>query len=380
MASSSFVKGSYSYEKPKPEEYTNGYNIDVNVEVSASNILAKCENFCADVSGVFEEAKDVAKVEKAFFEAFNKTGGTPFKLNTINVNNPKNLFVPVSKINELRRLLYAQIVPDYKKGTLPQTSQNKNSEKGKWIVKTDNLQNLAELNLADFAEIIYLINPHTEIKDILSLPKNKVRIALPEVCRHPQIFAKIINSLLESGYKKWEVGNYWGLNVLDAKKLDVSLSSSVYTLNSQAIETAKEIGIGRVCLSVEDINENIKSVVSNSSLNTCFIVYQDAPLFISAGCIRDNDCKNCKGGIEVVNLSKDGRNYTAVSKDCQLMMFNNNPLCFASEAKNIDADFYRLDFCHKKYTPSEVKKIADVCKRFEDVKMSLKANINSQKI
>ena len=94
------------------------------------------------MSGVFEEAKDVAKVEKAFFEAFNKTGGTPFKLNTINVNNPKNLFVPVSKINELRRLLYAQIVPDYKKGSLPQTSQNKNSNKGKWIVKTDNLQNL----------------------------------------------------------------------------------------------------------------------------------------------------------------------------------------------------------------------------------------------
>lgn len=380
LASSSFVKGAYHYNKPKPEEYFNGYNLDIMVEVGESNVLAKCDNICCKIVGNFDEAKDVKKVQNAFFDAFNKTGGTIFKLNSIEVNNPKNLFVPVSKINELRRLLYAQIVPNYKKGTLPKISKKQLQKEPQWIIKTDNLQNLQEIDLSAFAEIIYLINPKTDVKDILHLPKNKVRIALPEVCRRPQIFDKIINSLLECGYKKWEVGNYWGLSVLDVKKLDVSLSSSVYTLNSQAIEMAKEFGIGRVCFAVEDMLANVKAVSDVVDVNGCFIVYQDAPLFISAGCIRDNDCKNCKGGIELINLTKDGKKYTAVSKDCQIMMFNEIPLCFANEAKNVKADFYRLDFCHKQYTPYEVKQIVDTCKRFEDVKPSQKANISSQKI
>ena len=380
LSSSTIVKGAYAYQKPKPNEFLNLSDVDVKVEVYKDKLLALCENVCAEICGEFDCAQDVSKVEEAIKQAFNKTGGTGFKLNSVTINNPDGLFVPVSKINELRRLLYAKVNPSQKEGVLPQICVKDDKTFKGWVVKTDDLRSLQELDLSSFHEVIYLINPKSTVAELNVLPKNKVRIALPEVCRKPLVFDKIIKSLIDAGYKKWEVGNYWGLSALPIEKLDVSLSSSVYMLNSQAVQNAKDFGVSRVCFAIEDTLGNIKVLNENTSLNTCFIVYQDVPLFISAGCIRDYDCKNCKGGTEVYELSKDGKNYQAISANCQLMMFNRLPVCFAQEAKNIKSDFYRMDFCYKKYTSEEVKKIADELMKFNDVRMCVKANINSQKI
>lgn len=151
-------------------------------------------------------------------------------------------------------------------------------------------------------------------------------------------------------------------------------------LNTQAIEHAKEIGIQKICFATEDTKENIKKLVETSSLTTCFVVYQDAPLFTSVGCIRDYDCKSCTQQLEKYELTKDGKKYVAVSHNCQLMLFNDKPLCFADEAKEIKADFYRMDFCYKQYSSENVKHIVSEVMKFKDIKECVKANINSQKI
>lgn len=380
LASSTEVKGSYPYKKPKPQEFLNTQDVNVVVEVGASKVLAECDNYISTVDGVFEEAQNVSKVEEAFKQAFEKTGGTSFNLKSIKVNNPQNLFVPVSKINELRRLLYTKIEPVYKTGTLPEIKIKDNNDFQGWIIKVDNLAYLQELDLSEFKEIVYLLNPKTKVSELKNLPKNKVRIALPEVCRNPRVFEPVINSLIQSGYKKWEVGNYWGFATLPIDKVDISLSSSVYMLNSQAILHAQEFGVNRVCFAIEDTLDNIKVLSKKAAVNSCFIVYQDAPLFISAGCVRDYDCKNCKGNIEVSDFYKNGKKYVSISKNCQLMLFNNSPICFADEAKQIKADFYRMDFCHRDYTPSDVKNIVQQLMEYKDVSGVTKANINSQKI
>lgn len=380
LASSTEVKGAYAYQKPKPNEFLNVSEVDVLIEVSASNILAKCDNFVCIVDSVFEKANDITKVEDAFKQSFEKTGGTEFRLNSLSIKNPEGLFVPVSKINDLRRKLYETININHKQGTLPKLSVKEQQMSQKWAIKTDNIDCLQDINLAEFSEIVYLINPKTNISDIKKLPKNKVRIALPEVCRHPKVFASLVNSLIESGYKKWEIGNYWALEVLPLGKIDVSLSPSIYMLNTQAIEHAKEIGIQKICFATEDTKENIKKLVETSSLTTCFVVYQDAPLFTSVGCIRDYDCKSCTQQLEKYELTKDGKKYVAVSHNCQLMLFNDKPLCFADEAKEIKADFYRMDFCYKQYSSENVKHIVSEVMKFKDIKECVKANINSQKI
>ena len=286
----------------------------------------------------------------------------------------------MSKINELRRGLYAAIKPYYKQGKLPDISKKDNVGFQGWIVKTDNINCLQQLDLDDFKEIICLINPKSDIKELKKLPKNKVRIALPEICRKPKAFENIISLLLEGGYKKWEIGNYWAFSVLPIEKLDISISSSLYMLNSQAVEHAKEMNVKRVCFSIEDTLSNINVIDEYSTLTTCFVVYHDAPLFTSAGCIRDYDCKSCSGKQEIYELKKDSKKYVGISKNCQLMLFNDNPLCFAQEARNVKANFYRMDFCYKDYNALQVKQIADTVMNFKDIRGCMKANINGQKI
>lgn len=380
LASSSEVKGSYSYQKPKPNEFFNAFEINVSIDINATSITAKCGDITCLIDGNFEKAQDISKANEAINNSFEKTGGTGLLLKSIQINNFDGLFVPISKVNELRRALYAKVEPFYKKGTLPEIKKSENKKFQGWIIKVDNLAYLQDLDLSKFKEIIYLINPKTKVSELNHLPKNKIRIALPEVCRKPALFSKIIDSLLDAGYKKWEAGNYWGLEILPIKQLDVSLSSSVYMLNSQAMQNAQDFGVKRISFAIEDTLDNVKVLADKTCATSCFIVYQDAPLFISAGCIRDNDCKNCKGATEIMNLSKDNKQYTAISNNCQLMMFNNAPICFAKEAKEINSDFYRMDFCYKNYTSRDVKLIADLIMNYEDVKGCAKANINSQKI
>lgn len=75
-------------------------------------------------------------------------------------------------------------------------------------------------------------------------------------------------------------------------------------------------------------------------------------------------------------MSKGGDVYDVLSKDCQTMLFNDKPLCLAAEAPKVGADYFRVSFMHKKYTPEDVRKIWDKVKRFQDVDSCLKGNFH----
>ncbi len=375
LASSSEVKGAYDYEKPKPNLYKNTNKINVEVNVSNEDISACCDNFEFSVTGKFLPAENPEKSLDAIRKAFAKTGDTKFELSKLTINNPQNLFVPASLANELRRGLYAKIKPEIKQGKLPETDVPlQSSEKRRFVIKVDNLDYLKLIDLENIAEIVWLINPQSDISRLNELPKNKIRIALPTVCRHPKIYEKIIAKLLSEGYKKWEIGNYWGFSVLPDCGLDIATDTSLYMLNTQAMQMAKDMGVSIVNLSVEDNCSNICNIANKSQIKTSVVIYQNVPLFNSVGCIRDNDCKNCEQGEKWFDLAKDGKKFKALSRDCQMMIFDDRPYCIASEAAKINADFLRMDFCYMPYSAENVKSITDKLMCFEDIKDSMKAN------
>ena len=381
LASSSEVKGAYHYEKPKPNEFKNTYPIEVRVQAYSDKLTAVCRDFKAVVEGSFSVAENIQKSAEAVQKAFNKTGDTKFELKSLEFTNPKNLFVPASMANELRRRLYEQIKIETPQIALPKVDiRKKDGKTQQFVIKVDNLDYLNLLDLENFAEIIWLINPDDNLTKLRNLPKNKIRIALPAVCRHPKIYEKIIAELLESGYKKWQVANYWGLEILPINKLDIAFDSTLYMLNTQAISMAKKIGAGRVALSLEDIKLNVCNLAEKSPLKTELIIYQDTPLFTSVGCIRDNDCKNCKQGEKWFDLEREGTKFKALSRNCQMMIFDNRPYCIAMEAQNVPADFLRLDFCYRAYTSEKVKDVVDKLLKFEDIKNIIKGNFLANNI
>ena len=83
---------------------------------------------------------------------------------------------------------------------------------------------------------------------------------LPQVARNVGFWREKVQKLLASGYKKWTIGNWWGLEVLPEKGVDIAFDGGIYMMNSQAVSSAKEIGASRICLSVEDCLENMSKM------------------------------------------------------------------------------------------------------------------------
>ena len=376
LSSSSYVKGAYDYQKPRPKEFIQRQKIDVEVVVNENKILAKSCGETAEVVGVFTPAKDVGKVSEAIKNAFGKVGDTEFELGELKIENEKGLFAPLSFLNDLRRKLYEQIVIEDEKVVVKDVEPRSWPKKQGWIVKIDDVKKASLLDFEKLDEVILLINHETEVADVLRLPKNKVRIALPTVCRRVKDFDKIISKLLDAGYKKWEIGNYWGLSALPIKKIDLSFDNMIYMFNTYALQMAKDMRVSRATLAVEDTLSNMENLAYNSPLPIAVVVYQDVPLFTSAVCIRDNVCKDCSTKPLWIKLEKDGNKYEALSKDCSLMMFYEKSFCVAKEAKNIKADFYRADFVHKYYSPENVRDILQKLMNFEDVPNCVKGNIS----
>ena len=381
LASSGAVKGAYHYNKPKPNIFKNNNEIDVKIEVKPSRITATCGDYVATIDGTFTPANNPQKSAEAIRAAFEKTGDTAFNLRSLGIENTQNLFTPASMLNELRRDLYGKIKVSEFHGELPPVAlRDKEPSKPRFVIKIDDINYLNLLNLDNFAEVIYLISPQSDISALNKLPKNKIRIALPAVCRHPTLYADIIRRLLDGGYRKWEVANYWALEVLPIEKLDISFDSSLYMLNMQAITMAAEIGASQITLSLEDIKANICNLIEKSNVKTSLVIYQDVPLFTSVGCIRDNDCKNCTRQPEWFDLERQGRKFKALSKNCQMTVYDEKPYCIATEAQDLLPDFFRMDFVGCQYTPQTVQNIVNKLLEFNNVSNCINGNFLNNNI
>ena len=381
LASSGTVKGAYHYTKPKPNSYRNNNEIDVTVTVNSDCITARSGEFTATVAGNFTPAQNPQKSAEAIRTAFAKTGDTAFNLRNLTIENTQNLFTPASMLNELRRDLYAKIKVQEFHGELPAIPQAiKHTAKPQFAIKVDDLNYLNLLDLDKFSEIIYLLNPHSDTGGLNKLPKNKIRLALPAVCRHPAQYADIIRRLLDGGYRKWEVGNWWALEILPINQLDISFDSSIYILNTQAMAMATEVGASQITLSLEDIKTNICNITEKSYTKTSLIIYQDVPLFTSVGCIRNNDCKHCNRQPLWFDLERNGRRFKALSCDCQIMVFDDEPYCIATEAKDLTTDFFRMDFTYRRYDEQKVAGIVDKLLQFDNVSYCISGNFMNNNI
>ena len=356
LASSSRVKGAYAYSKPKSGEFKPRVKVDVRVKIEPDKVFAQACEAQVVLGGDFVNAENSEKVIKSIHQAFEKCGDTNFILGELIIENPQNLFVPISILNELRRQLYSEIVIEHKRRELPEVKV-KERENVKWIVRTDNAEVIKALDFDKLAEVIFMISADVVGDEWKNVPKNKLRLALPAVCRNMSKMKKTIERLLAQGYRKWEIANYWGLSVLPENGIDLSFDTSLYMFNSQAVAMAKEFGASRVCLALEDNLQNWQDICAKAAVSVVLPVYQDVPMFTSVACIRSNACKICPREEKWMHLTRDGKKYDVLSKNCQTMLFRNAPLCFDKEYKNVNADYYRIDFVYKKYAPDEVRRI-----------------------
>ncbi len=355
LASSTAVKGAYPFTMPKPDEYKNRLSIPVSVQLYPDKICATALSWSAQIPGTFTTAKDIDKMNQTVQNVFNKYKDTDFQP-VLQIQNTNNVFVPMSLLNQLRRELYHQIVITPAVVSLPPLSKTHVPKGSQWLIKTDCLDVFSHLDFEKWAEMILVLSPNMTPKDLSFLPKKKIRLALPPVLLDTVPFQSMIQQFLQNGFHKWEISNWGHLEMLPKTGIDVSWDSSLYMMNTQAIQMAKEMGASRITLSVEDTHENLKNVIQKTPLPTVWILYQDVPLFLSRNCIK-NQCATCRRTECILPIKKEKQKLQVRIQGCQVTVTDEKPLCFGKEASQLTPDFYRIDFVNHAYTPEQIQSV-----------------------
>ena len=307
LASSSEVKGKYDYKKPKIGEYKNAYPLAVKIEIEKEKIWAMAENTAVFIAGNFEPAQNTEKTVEAAQKSFNKTGGTDFSLQSLEVFNPHNLFIPASVLNDLRRKLFDAVKVEEKHFDFPKVLPAKEASEPQEI----------RIFPLDFSSSV---EKWQSLRD-----KDERWCVLPHVCRNTEKLEQIIKQFYDAGVRKFVAENYYAFEILKKyKDIKIMSGSFIYVMNRYAAEYLRELGVCQATIALEISPENTKKLLMSSPLPLIQVIRARPPLFTSAVCIRENKCKDCKGGTKYYTLKKDGREYEAKSQDCQTEVFAKN--------------------------------------------------------
>ena len=100
-------------DKYKTSEYKKVL-VDIDFKVLDDNSLyikvSDSENIVEKVLGYAQEAKNAPMTVERVSEQLSKLGGTPFKVNNINIDLPDNLFIVIKDLNELRRSAIDELI------------------------------------------------------------------------------------------------------------------------------------------------------------------------------------------------------------------------------------------------------------------------------
>lgn len=357
LASSSAVKGGYPFLKPKKGVYKNQMPVAVDVYIDKTGV-----SFVSGETGVSKTeklapAQNPARTESAVCLAFEKTHDTPFKVQNLSIHNPDGLFVPVSLLNKLRRQLFEQLTETAKAASplpLPPVYMHPDAFESKWLLKTDSISLLKEVNLSPFEEIICVLSSDTAPEKLAFLPKDKIRLSLPPINRK-ETLKPVIQKMLKSGFLKWQIGNIGGFGLLP-HGLDITTDDTLFVMNTQSLAQIFELGAKRAALCVEDTKENIAKLL-RADCRTELVVYQDTPLFLSAGCVRKNSCANCSPKREETEISDNSGSYRVISENCSTAVMKKEPFCISHLICDLNVSFKRIDFCHRPYSGTEAENL-----------------------
>lgn len=376
LASSSAVKGKYAYQKPKPGAYRNRAELAVRVEIGADEVRAVCygadgcagtaEHIADDCAGTaeriadgsagtnaerfagvaavmrgdFPPAKDTAKVEAAVREAFAKTGGTAFTVAALDIANTEARFVPVSVLNELRRGLLdkaaaaAKLAEEEAAVQMAESRQAVRTGGAEAVNECENIEPDAGGNCLVTCATerlvkklrLFRIGLETAETDWQACDMAETWFVLPQICRNTGRLAAVVQSLYDAGARKFVAENYYAFEMLrQYEGVQIGAGSFIYVMNHYATAALRDIGAAWATLALESPAENMAETAAKALVPTVQAVFAYPPLFTSAVCIRPNACKDCSRGVKRYRLKKDGRAFTAVSRDCQVQVFDTRP-------------------------------------------------------
>jgi putative protease len=397
-SSSQAVKQKYRHSRPKPGLYRSRRTLDVEVSVNERELSVvgrvspqrpadRVVEIRRTLSGPFPPARDRAVMETAVRGTFEKLGGTRLTLGSVMFRDADGRFVPVSRLNQLRRDLVADLeaaldrqraerIEQVSADVCPRPRKPERATAFRWSIKVDRIGFLDALEDADLDGIeevvVDIARDHpTLLNERLErwagrLGRDRMRLALPALTRQweEKGLRHKIDQLRAAGWQKWEAANLSAWHFLgEPLPDDLAVDWSLYVVNRLAARQLFDLGVSRFTLSPEDGLASWRSLLPEFAAQAVLIVHQDTPLFLAESCAYANLIGGCPGkancrfeSMEMV--SSHGEKVMALDYHCRTIVLNQGPFCLSprlGELAKAGARYLRADFIYRPYDPKEVR-------------------------
>jgi putative protease len=399
-SSSQDVKRRYRHTRPRPGLYRprRPMHVHITLRDNESTVIGRVPprhdhesaiESTQTFDGPWTPARDPLAMERAVREAFGKLGDSQFELASLTLDNPSGVFVPVSRLNAIRRQLVATLNQAWQQAKERRREQvaaqvvtrdrpAAPSAGLRWSLKVDRLRALEALEPDDWHDLDELVidiardHPATLMETLAvwksRLGPERLRLALPALTRKWEERGLLhkIERLRADGWARWEAANVsaWTyLNVSESTGLNLSADWSLYAVNRMAARALLDMGVTRFALSPEDGFANWRSLLAEFGAQATLIVYQDTPLFLAESCAYANLIGGCPGKancrFESMEMqSSYGERVTALDYHCRTIVLNHGPFCLSPRLRELTAAgavSVRADFIYRPYEPEQVR-------------------------
>lgn len=343
------------------------------LEISDNNISISV------IGDITEIAANRPLSKENIYKQINKTNTSLLKFHKIFIDIDDNIFMPVKRLNELRRRAieeYTEVYLSKYRRTLLQDIKNIDYQHNKNIFDGNSSGDINLICMVSTPEQSECVLEHEVIKDIyvstdyLSAEKcadivirilNSRRncyIVMPAIFRKKGIKyienlmdklseSKLSDSITAKNRVGFVIRNIDELGyVLCHQISNFIIDNSLYTFNRYSYNFFKEKNAQRVTMSYE---LNYKELLRQNYGNCELIIYGKIPLMISSECVNMNynSCDKVQKKIDLKD--RLGYNFTAYNccEFCYNIIYNNIPLSLLgvhNKLHKIKVNNYRLNF------------------------------------
>jgi putative protease len=322
---------------------------------------------------VVQEATSKGMTQEQVHKQLSKTGTSDFEWSSLDVEMESQVFLPVSSLNQLRRIAFSKITDllTFRRTYVePEDSTNRMplSHKGGHVsVLVRTIPQLRLVLSKEYITRIYLevttLLPDEE-PEVLALMHDGIRKGRSFYLAMPYVFRK--DNEVEFS-KQWNyfsavcegvlARSYDGLAYAKSLNVPIISDSSLYVMNQTAQDQFREYGVQEMTMSVE---LHKREMVNLEQTDTECIAYGRIPMMISAGCVYKNT-KNCKKQPGMLYL-KDRKGYVFPVRNecrgCYNVMYNSTPTCIFAKSGETMSGNIRLQFSTE--TDNEVKQVLSI--------------------
>lgn len=307
-----------------------------------------------------------------------KLGNTPFNLDNLEIIKDDNIFIIISTLNQLRRMVVDKLVEKranfFNRQERPKYKYQFND---KFIDKQVSLsvycRSIEQVKVAKEANVDNIYVSEAIYNKIAN--KSSIFKVLPSINHNKELIPIKNNTVIS------DLGS---LLLIDDNESTTVTNVNLNITNSEAIKFLKDFSLSRVTLSLEMNESAYKSLLYENKSSLEIIVYGYQQLMETKYCIFHENCQHeCQNQtVQLIDGRKERFNIT-MNKNCHMHIYNCKNLILADEVNKLIAYGYR-NFSLQ-FTTEDEKQAKAVIKAYQDIlyhnsNVSLLKIINSYKV